>query len=98
MNAYDVEYTDTFGGEANYCWVKRAVVHMPELTHYGYDGGTNYGRANRIANRELMKAAKAAMGLTGVRGVTYHHGDMSEFRPYRSGTVMFITYRDCPED
>lgn len=98
MNAYDVEYTDTFGGEANYCWVKRAVVHMPELTHYGYDGGTNYGRANRIANRELMKAAKAAMGLTGVRGVTYHHGDMSEFRPYRSCTVMFITYRDCPED
>ena len=45
-----------------------------------------------------MKAAKAAMGLTGVRGVTYHHGDMSEFRPYRSCTVMLITYRDCPED
>ena len=23
---YDVEITDTFGGEANYCWVKRYTV------------------------------------------------------------------------
>lgn len=93
-NNYDVEYTDTYGGEANYSWVRRATVTVPELTHYGYDGGQGYARANRIANRELMKAAKAAMGLTGVRGVTYHHGDMSEFRPYRSCTVMFINFRD----
>lgn len=93
-NIYDVEYTDTFGGDANYSWVQRATVTVPELTHYGYDGGTNYAKANRIANRELMKAAKAAMGLTGVRGVTYHHGDMSEFRPYRMCTVMFITFRN----
>ena len=39
---FDVEYTDTFNGEANYCWVDRATVTMPELTHYGYDGSTNY--------------------------------------------------------
>ncbi len=94
MNMYDVEYTDTFGGEANYSWVRRASVTMPELTHYGYDGGQGYARANRIANRELMRRAKAEMGLTGTRGVSYHHGDMSEFRPYGSCTVMFITYRD----
>ena len=68
MNSYQIEYTDTFGGQANYCWVKRAKIHMPELTHYGYDGGTNYGKANRIFERELMRKAKAAMGLTGVRG------------------------------
>ena len=58
---YDIEYTDTFGGEANYCWVKRA---------------------------------KAKMGLTGVRGKRFDHGDMIEFRPYRSCTVLFVTYRD----
>ena len=23
---YQVEFTDTFGGEANYCWVKRYLV------------------------------------------------------------------------
>lgn len=26
MNAYYVEVTDTYGGEANYCWVKRYRV------------------------------------------------------------------------
>ena len=89
-NTYSLEYTDTFGGEANYSWVKRAKVTMPELTHYGYDGGTNYGKANRVYTRELMRAAKAEMGLTGVRGTTHNHGDMIEFRPYRSCTVLFI--------
>jgi len=29
MNSYQIEYTDTFGGQANYCWVKRAKIHMP---------------------------------------------------------------------
>lgn len=89
-NKHNIEYTDTFGGEANYSWVERATVTMPELTHYGYDGGTNYARANRIYNRELMKRAKAEMGLTGIRGRTYHYGDMSEFRPYGMNTVLFI--------
>jgi len=94
MNTYNIEYTDTFAGEANYCWVKRARVSMPELTHYGYDGGTNYVKANRVFTRELMRKAKAEIGLTGVRGVRYDHGDMIEFRPYGSCTVMFVTYAD----
>lgn len=93
-NSHDVEYTDTFGGEANYAWVKRAVVTMPELTHYGYDGGSGYAKANKAYERELMRRAKAAMGLTGVRGVTSSHGDTIEFHPYGSCTVMFITYRE----
>jgi hypothetical protein len=96
-NRYEIEYTDTFGGDANYSWVRRATLHMPELTHYGYDGGLNYAKANRIANRELMKRAKAEMGLTGVRGVTTHHGDMSEFRPYRMCTVLFVTFSDAED-
>lgn len=89
-NRHEIEYTDTFGGEANYSWVKRAVVIMPELTHYGYDGGTNYSKANKVYQRELMKRAKAAVGLTGVRGVRSDHGDLVEFRPYGSCTVLFI--------
>lgn len=95
-NTYDVEYTDTFGGEANYCWVKRATVTVPELTHYGYTGPTDgsYAKANRVANRELMKKAKAEMGLTGVRGRTAELGDTLEFRPYRMATVMFVTFKE----
>ena len=94
MNKYNVEYTDTFGGDANYSWVKRATVTMPELTHDGYDGSNGYSRANRIEKRELMRKAKAAVGLTNVRGVTSNHGDMIEFRPYRMATVMFVTFAD----
>ena len=88
---YQVEYTDTFGGETNYSWVCRATVTMPELTHYGYDGGANYAKANRVYNRELVRKAKAAIGLTGARGRTTHYGDMTEFRPYCACTVLFIT-------
>lgn len=93
---YDVEYTDTFGGEPNYCWVKRAKVSVPELTHYGYTGSTDgtYAKADRAQRRELMRRAKAAVGLTGVRGRTDDVGGILEFRPYNSATVMFVTYHD----
>lgn len=96
LHQYNVEYTDTFGGEANYCWVKRAVVSVPELTHYGYTGSTDgsYAKANRARQRQLMRLAKAEMGLTGVRGRTYAMGDTIEFRPYRMCTVMFINWKD----
>lgn len=94
MNTYTVEYTDTFAGEANYSWVKRATVSVPELTHNGYDGSQGYAKANKRQERELMRKAKASMGLTGVRGVKHSTGDAIEFRPYRSATVMFITFKD----
>ena len=91
---WDCEYTDTFGGDANYSWVRRATVAMPELTHYGYDGATNYVKANKVYQRELAKRAKAALGLTGLRGRSYWHGDQWEFRPYGMATVAFATFRD----
>lgn len=95
-HTYNVEYTDTFGGEANYCWVRRAKVTMPEMTYYGYDESTNgsYPRAKRIYDRELMRRAKAAVGITGARGRRDDYGDTLEFRPYRCATVMFVTWRD----
>lgn len=45
-NLFFVEVTDTFGGEANYCWVRRFKVHastqrgaMRKVTqHMGYGG------------------------------------------------------------
>lgn len=95
MHTYEVELTDTFGGEANYTWVNRQTVNMPELTHYGYDGGTNYSKANKVFERELMKAAKASVGLTGVRGRVERYGDSMTFRPYGLLQIMFISYRDA---
>lgn len=92
MNTYEYEYTDTFAGEANYCWVRRGKVTMPELTHYGYDGSSNYSKANKIAMRELVKAVKREIGLTGIRGITDHGGDMVTFRPYGMATILFIQW------
>lgn len=74
---WDCEYTDTFGGEANYCWVHRAEVpHVRDTS-----------------NLALARRFKAALGLTGLRGRTYWNGDTWEFRPYGYCTVAFATFR-----
>ena len=73
----DVEYTDTFGGEANYCWVRRETLTLPA----------------GISDLAIMRRAKAAMGISGMRGRTSNYGDGFEFRPYGSCTVMFVTTR-----
>ncbi|QIQ60811.1 hypothetical protein [Stenotrophomonas phage BUCT627] len=88
---YSYEHTDTFAGEANYSWVKRGSVHMPELTHYGYDGGVStYARADRISQREVVKAVKAKLGLTGIRCKTERQGDGYVIRPYGLCQIVFI--------
>ena len=93
---YDIEYTDTFAGEANYSWVRRAVISVPDLAHYGYTGGADgsYTRANKAQRRAVMRAAKAEMGLTGVRGEVEDYGDSLTFRPRGMCTVLFATFRD----
>ena len=91
-NTYKYEYTDTFGGEANYSWVKRGTVTMPELTHYGYDGGTNYVKTSRVFERELVKKVKAELGLTGVRCKRDIWGDTIVLWPYGQCEVLFIAY------
>lgn len=77
LATFDVEYTDTFGGEANYCWVRRYTIEAP----------------CDISERALMRRAKALCGLTGARGRTYWNGDYGEFRPYIICTVLFINPR-----
>lgn len=80
---YNVEYTDTFGGETNYSWVRRAVIPAP-----------SQAATSRSWQRTLVRRAKAAVGLTGVRGALNNYGDGWEFRPYGSATVMFIWYKE----
>jgi hypothetical protein len=74
---YDIEMTDTFAGEANYCWVKRGELEAPATL-------------TRLA---LVRRAKALMGLNGVPCRTYDHGDMVEIRPRSACIVMFVHYR-----
>lgn len=89
---YDIEYTDTFGGEANYSWVTRKQVTMPDWDKL--PSWDENGRKEPKGYRPmLMRKAKASVGLTGVRGVTTDFGEGYEFRPYRMCTVLFITFR-----
>jgi hypothetical protein len=76
MNNFSVEYTDTFGGEANYSWVRREQIEAPE-------------NATRAL---IIRRAKVALGLSGTRGVTTDWGDGYEFRPHGRCTVMFVTF------
>lgn len=91
---FEYEYTDTFGGEANYSWKRSGKVEMPDLTHYGYDGLRGYFKANRTFNRELVKKVKAELGLTGLRCDRSIVGYTIELRPRGSNTIIFINFCD----
>ena len=93
-NDYVIEYTDTFNGEANYSWLRRKTITMPELTHYGYDGTNCYCKANARMMRSLIRKAKKEMGLNGVRCDKDNHAGVIELRPRGSATVMFIIPQD----
>lgn len=70
------EMTDTFGGEANYAWIRRGEVELPE-------GGSDL---------MLVRRVKKALGLEGVRCRRVDFGHMIELRPVGSCTVIFITW------
>ena len=71
---FKIEYTDTFGGDANYSWVRRATIEAPA----------------EISDTALMRRAKKALELSGVRGRRESWGETLVFYPYRSCTVLFI--------
>lgn len=85
-NIYDLEYTDTFNGQANYSWVHRYQLAMPLSDSEGLAARQRY-------DRRLKRRAKAAIGLTGVRGTWEEYGDTMEFRPRGMCTVLFVSYR-----
>lgn len=76
MTTLTLEYTDTYCGDPNYSWARRVNLTVPD----------------NISDRALMRRAKAAIGLSGVRGRTTDYGDMLEFRPHGVCTVLFIMY------
>ena len=91
---FSYEYTDTFGGEANYCWAKRGTVSVPELAHYGYDGAHGYTRADKAQTREAVRLVKAALGLTCVKCRREEWSDTIALYPYGANCVVFINYEE----
>jgi len=94
MQTFTYEYTDTFAGDANYCWVRRGKVSVPDLTAYGYDGSNGYARADARQARHIIRKVKASLGLSGMRGKREDWGDAIVWRPYGMATILFVTYCD----
>lgn len=75
---FDCELTDTFAGEANYSWVKRAtLIYSTEPT-----------------DRALILAAKRALGLTGIKCTREDYQDTIQLDPRGYCQRAFITRRD----
>lgn len=77
MHTFDCEITDTFGGQANYSWVRRATFELPD----------------NCSDRSVVIAAKAALGITGVPCRTFRYGDSWELRVRGACEVAFISAR-----
>ena len=78
MDTFDIEYTDTFCGQANYCWVKRSSFTLPKI----------------VSDNLIKRVAKEIMGITGSKGAWDDNGDGYSFKPQGSCTILFITFRE----
>jgi hypothetical protein len=72
------ELTDTFGGEANYSWVRRCEFTVPE----------------GASRQTIMRRGKRALGLTGTPCVVEDWGYYFSLRPQSSSTIAFLTIKD----
>jgi len=89
---YLVELTDTYRGEANYCWVRRAK--LPDSVT---DGAPYQSLAYR---RRLARAALESVGESGSRGrwTWNDSGTYGEWRPYGRAVVCFVLWDDSGDD
>lgn len=71
---WNVELTDTFGGEANYSWCRRYLLDLPD----------------NASDRQVVTLAKRVLGLTGVRCRRFDYGEGFELRPVGACVVAFI--------
>ena len=77
MCTWDIEVTDTFGGQANYSWVERSKLRVP-------DG---------ISDLALVRRIKSAAGYSGIRGRATVMGDSVEIRFPARCVVIFANVR-----
>ena len=72
------EHTDTFGGEANYSWVNRGTLTLPD----------------NASDLTIVRAVKKELGLSGVKcdRDKYLGNDDIVLRPRRICQIIFITF------
>ena len=70
------EFTDTYGGEANYAWVRKARFEVPD----------------NLSDRAIVRRAKKALGLEGIRATRReNYGDQIWLWGIGGCTVLFIS-------
>ena len=75
MKTFDVTLTDTYGGEANYSWVQRAVIKTKD----------------KITAKGIGTHARAAVGMTGVRSSMFvDFGDSIQIEFKKDNLILFI--------
>ena len=70
------EHTDTFGGEANYSWVNRGTLTLPD----------------NASDLTIVRAVKKELGLSGVKCDREDWQGMIVLRPRRICQIIFITF------
>jgi len=75
---YQAEYTDTFGGEANYSWVRKKTFAAP---------------AN-ASNSTLLRRAKKALNIDGVFRLAVDTGDMLRYNEPGMNCCLFIIVQE----
>jgi len=82
VKTYEIEVTDTFGGDANYSWVRRY--------RHAFHGG-----ATRL---EIVRKLKALAGLNGVIcRVNYWDGECGQWFVVGSCVCFFITFQEAEQ-
>ena len=77
MVTWDIEVTDTFSGQANYSWVQRSKLRVPD----------------DISDLALVRRIKSVAGYSGIRGQTYVSGGSVEIRFPGRCVVIFADVR-----
>lgn len=76
-HVFDAELTDTFAGEANYCWVRREELVFDK----------------QYTDRQFMRRVKKALGLAGIRCAVENYGDSLTLRPRGLSQIAFVNFR-----
>ena len=76
MMRVSVTQTDTFGGEANYSWANRHEFIIHQ----------------RASQRNIVRKAKALVGMTGVKSDTHDYGDSITIRPRGYNQIIFVDF------
>jgi hypothetical protein len=72
---YTIEYTDTYGDEANYSWVKRESFEVE----------------GSVSEHMVIRKLKRMIGLSGVNCKKVMTGSMIVLKPIGTNTIAFIT-------